>query len=289
MLHNPTYNFVDVYATEKMVYALDETGLLYSTPYTPDKGTTLDLIGTDFKKIIPLENNHLLITGIKELYLFDLRNMNIVKQVGVSKKITWADKLYDNTIQLFYTDGTAAEADGNLKITDKNWPNKKEVITAACYSKKFDCVFLGTKQGTIVAKKRNGETFTRFYGHKAEITDLDVDGDILVSTSFDKQVIVWNMPKLQQDSNLFKKDNSRHNDWITLMEFGQKTWPFCLSMCHPVDEVWIGSQDGTLQLLCYSVPKMSKQLKSSLTRELTPMEWTEFIGSSIPYENLLNP
>lgn len=287
MLKDPSYHFVDVYSGDKYFYALTSDGKIYYSNYTPFKGQVISLVGLRFQKIIPLTSGHLLIVGLKELYVFDPETNKTLRQVGTQKRISCVAQIFPEIISIFYEDGSLTELTSGSKLTPITLPIN-EKVTCCTYSPKYDVVFLGTEKGTILVIDKTGKRTSHLIGHKSVLTHMEVDDNVLITTSYDKKIIIWNLPKLQEEGNFFIKDKNKHNEWITLMTFDENSWPISLAINKKSNRFMVGYENGNVSILSYEVNQMANTLKTMLKNNLTREEWNQYVGSTIPYETILN-
>ena len=73
------------------------------------------------------------------------------------------------------------------------------------------------------------------------------------------------------------------NTWLSPVEYTYSGWT--LSVCGDAETkyAWIGTSTGEVVRMNISVDNMAKKVQSMLKRNLTPTEWSRFMGASVPY------
>lgn len=270
LYHNKVYDFRDVELEDDgSIWALSREGTLCCLPKSGKDVMAYPLSPDNYFNIIKLSAATYMIVAQKSICWFDTKSRKVtssVKLPGVLSTVTLREK----TLLLFYNDGKYAEMDLGGKITPKASP-VQGVVTAAFYDKKRGCCFYGMKTGKVLEPK----TKRVLSDHASSITDIDLDGDILITSAYDKEVHIWNLAKLY--------DGSTTSEWLTPVVFKLDGWPLNISLDRNKDYVWVGTSNGNLFRQSYSVRNMVSLVHGRLHRDLTQNEWKTYVGTSVPY------
>jgi len=175
--------------------------------------------------------------------------------------------------------------DGKLTV----WRTKSETISTDIYndpanpvqslafSPDFKYLAAGNMNGDIKIFRADNFNLVRILsGHEARITDLGFspDGQILASSSYDSNVLFWNMNDLTSPPVIF----SDHSGFAFSVTFNS-TGDYMVS----------GSSEGDKLI---SRPVYSKMLADQIcnlvTRDMNNEEWNTYVGDDIPYEETCN-
>jgi len=292
LLSNPRYNFRGVYATDECAYALDKSGALYMAPFTGKGRVVTQLIGNNFNHLLKMHDNRLLLGGRRELYIYDMDKNEVVHHLGLPKPIETIVML-NGKVCIFFTDGTAANIDDDYQLSNHDWKTGKSIVTAAIYVPKYRYYFLGLKDGDILVKDLRMNTVGTIIGHQSEITSLQYDKDLLMSTSMDTHVYMLYLPKIQGSEYVFTDHSTELQEWVVPIDDmvsqsdnGARGWPLCSLLRH--DELVVGYHNGEILTMDYNIREMRKELSRLVQREFTPEEWTNYVSSTAPYETFLD-
>lgn len=293
IMANNTYDFRDVYAESKSIYALSVHGPLCVIG-AMNIPIFIQLKYDIYMKLLHIDRNTLLIVGQKSLWWFNLSDNKLVKFEKLKSKLTCAVQR-GNVTSLFFADGSYAEMDKTGKITQKK-PLAKSVIYSAYYDEEREALFIGSKNGNIVMLNKYNHVMTIFSAHFAQITEMTVVGDVLVSGAYDKTLLFGRLSDVKYTYGLSLKDElqakpnakednvwkGRVNTRMNPISIDYETWP--LVVCKTADtEALIGLSKGQIQRMNISIASMAYTLRSKLTRNFTRNEWNTFVGENIPY------
>jgi WD40 repeat protein/energy-coupling factor transporter ATP-binding protein EcfA2 len=198
-----------------------------------------------------------------ELYITDVK-INAVKFDQTSGYLFAA--LSDGRI-LYWKDLSAEDSELLLaSVSDGNWGE-----ISFNYQKNVVAAGTGNNQGAIYLWNINtGKQINSLRGHNAKITGISFssDGSQMASASYDGSVCLWNMDDLNTLPVVFDE----HGTWVTSVGFS------------PDDRYVIsGDKDGNLRTLPTKVTSVIDEYCSFLTRDLTELEWQNYVGEDIPY------
>ncbi len=281
--HDSSYDFRDVHVYQGYIYALSLHGPLCIID--PDgRVTTVELPQDSYIKLLPLEDNMLLIAGKQNCCRYDKTLHQLISQIGLDHDLT-AVAAYKDKAQLFFSDGTCACLGRDFQITPMESPADK-VVTAAIYDENSGTIYLGCNNGDIVVIRKDGSRSV-LYGHVSQILSLAYVNGLLISGSYDRSTMIWNLRKIRGMDG----DDSEHNDesaiteWLTPVDYSFGGWP--MSVCRVGEsEVLVGSSNGQIVHIEVSDRKMASKIINGLPRNFTEEEWNTYVGSSIPYEKL---
>lgn len=294
VLQNNSYDFRDVYVDNDQIYALSLHGPLCIIG-SLNLLRPIQLKYDSYMKLLRVDKQTLLIVGKKSLWWFDLAEQKLTCYAKVNSEITCACQR-GNVTSLFYADSSYAEADKTGKITPKK-AMTKYVVYSAYYDKEREALFMGSKNGNIVMVNKYNHVMTIFSAHYAQITDMMVVGDVLVSGAYDKTLLFGRLSNvkyaygLSLEKELQVKPNAnedniwkgRVNTRMNPIEIVYGNWPLVVRNFGE-NEGLVGLSNGQIQRLNISIASMAYMLRNKLTRNLTRNEWNTFVGESIPYQ-----
>lgn len=289
LLENNMYDFRDVWLNEKNIFALSYSGQLCILDY--NKLVGVELLPTEkYFKLLELDETTLLIAGRHSLTWFDLRTMKAGMTLKIEKELTALVKRRNQTF-LFYGDGTCDEMDGTGKRSSRKTLSYG-VVTSAMFSETMRVLFLGLNNGDIVMLDDGDRYMTTLSGHVSKVTGLAYRGKILVSSCYDRELYIWNLPKLKANikggtlkNDTEEKDSGTPREWLVPAGYTSKAWALCV--CTKADWAWLGLSDGRIIKYCVSVSYMSDLLRKQLKRTLTHDEWMQYVGPSVDYIDFL--
>jgi WD40 repeat protein len=162
--------------------------------------------------------------------------------------------------------------DGNLNLQKINKPQLKGIVTAYTESPHGSFAAYGTKDGMIYFESKDG-LWAELAGHLSQISDLQISGRGLFSSSFDKTVKLW---------------IANEGKGIPITVYTATSWVTCLATKTDGTRIVTGNANGELVVNPISVEEMKNALKLSLKRDLTKDEWDKYIGKTIPYTSIMD-
>ncbi len=171
--------------------------------------------------------------------------------------------------------------DGRLMV----WRTKSETITTVitedpvnpihslAFSPDYKYIVAGNIKGQIlIFRADNFEQVRMLSNHKARITDLNFtpDGKKMISTSFDGNVLLWNMEDLTGPPVVLDD----HSGFV-----------FSAAVNHNGNYMVSGSSEGD-KLIARPTQSaiLAGQICSLVKRNMTEEEWRTYVGEDIPYE-----
>lgn len=288
------YDFRDVrIASDGTIYALSfDGGICRITP----SGTiiTYQLVNSRNRRIICFHEKDIILSNDENLIWFNPETKREVVR-HFNKQISTACQVKDK-MEVFFTDGSYAHID--FKGNVKNLPTPFEgVITSALHDPNNSFSYYGRSDGAVRVRNKYGVSID-LVGHTSRITSMDVMGDLLICGSYDRELHIWNLPKLYftqsnniYSSNIFptavteKKDNKKvtPTEWQVPTTFKYNAWPLAVCINKSDKTAWIGLSDGSANNICISADDMAKKLRNNLKRNFTRGEWEQYVGIGVPY------
>lgn len=296
LLQDKKYDFRDVWAGKQAVYALSKEGTLCVVNY--DGGfRTVELPMGDYFKMIRTDSNTLLLAERQNLCWYSFSNGAVSTPVHLPKKLSAICKR-EQAICLFFIDGSYAEMDGTGKVTEKT-PLVKRIVTAAHYAPDLNCLCLGLKEGTVCLLNKFNRQVEVLEAHNAKPLSITTVGPVLVSGAYDKAIYIWKLDHLLFNTGLnfweemktktvpkqkaTVSEDRTPNEWISPVEYIYRGWTLAVEGDPQTGYVWVGTETGEVIRLDLSVDDMARQVHSKLKRNFTEVEWTRFMGASVPY------
>ena len=261
------YSFRDLKIIGDTAFALSFTGDLFMLRNNTAP-VIIPLEGIDRSFCLSrLENGKLLIAAENTLSVFDIRKSQIIKTITCDHKISCVSrgKVFDEAGQMF-------TIDGNLNLQKINKPQLKGIVTAYTESPHGSFAAYGTKDGMIYFESKDG-LWAELAGHLSQISDLQISGRGLFSSSFDKTVKLW---------------IANEGKGIPITVYTATSWVTCLATKTDGTRIVTGNANGELVVNPISVEEMKNALKLSLKRDLTKDEWDKYIGKTIPYTSIMD-
>lgn len=184
----------------------------------------------------------------------------------------------DNTHLISTAPGILTEG-GSLTYSNgsqasRKTANDKHYVTAYCYDEQNDYIILGYNCGDIEYHTSDGTLVRVLSGHTGRITNIDIDGDLLVSTSLDYKARFWFIRNI--------------NSIVIASSENFTEWPQTFTLDRQRKTMWIGIADGEIQHFNYSAKRNAEMTHRLLRREFTPEEWNYYIGPTIPYRTFMD-
>lgn len=294
ILQNKDYHFVDVALIDGKIYALSQHNALLVVN-TSGQNTPVALPTETYFKLLKIDAHTLLLAAERHLMWYNTQENKIQSVVNLDHTLSAIVKR-NNAICLFFADGKYAEMNGSGKVTPKT-PLCHGIVTYAFYDGGLGALFLGLKNGGVALINNTNRAVTTLTGHVSRVTSLVTIGDVLVSGSYDKSVLIWKLSKLQFESGLtfadeMKQKETLHrnvrsddivNEWLTPVNYTFSGWVLSVG-CVPNSTVaWVGTSNGLVRCMNVDVNDLAHTLHAQINRNMTLQEWTHYIGSTVPY------
>lgn len=286
LYHNRDYDFRDVeLAADGTIWALSLHGPLCALAKN-GRMTVYELPEDSYFNIIRVSEQTYMLVGRRSVTWFDTQNRRTGTNVTLPYTLSTVC-MRGSFLEMYYDNGKYGEMTIDGKLKEKKAP-MTGVVTAACYDKVYGNHFYGMKDGSIAACGRNGETMS-IVGHVAAVTDIDIDDNILVTSSYDKTVLIWNLTRMQIGKDIDfgqgKQTSTIGNEWLIPVDYRFDGWPLCVSLDREHDYLWVGTSSGTVQRIPYAVGNLAKMYRSTYKSSLNMSEdeWRKNIGVTVPY------
>lgn len=295
LLSDNAYDFRDVWAGQKGIYALSVKGTLCVVSYNGAKIHTVTLPADTYVRLIHVDSNTLAAVGRKSMCWYTFSTGEVSKPLNFQSQMSAVAKRKD-VISVFFADGKYAEVDKAHKIVQKT-PITKEIVTVAHYDEELDCFYLGTKDGPVYPFNRYNRKVELLNAHVAQPTCIANVGSILITGGYDKSAFVWQMDNLYFESGLnFRQElalqksakapermSNLPKEWVVPAELDFDGW--ILSLCGDARNrtVWAGTSTGKVVRMMADTKDMAAILHAKMKRGLSESEWTRYVGSAIPY------
>ena len=121
----------------------------------------------------------------------------------------------------------------------------------------------------------NSEISQSLSGHQAMVSDLQFSGDdmFLLSASYDGTSMLWNMKSINERQVVF----ADHGGWVLQAIFNPNG-----------HDLVTGDALGSLRYFPLQMEFYSTDLCNKIKRNMTEKEWSNFVGSDIPYQKTCN-
>ncbi len=291
LLHNALYDFRDVQADSSHVYALSLHGPLCIVDYHGKDTTVMLPSDESFLKMMDAGNDILLLAGRKSMVWYDKAKQHIVGFVRLSQTLASIVRC-DDKVLLLFENGNCARLLDKGRMEPFEPLHTKERVTSAFYSPLTRRLYLGTVSGLILTYDGQMRYISTLYGHKGAINDMTQVGDIVVSNSYDKSTLIWNIPKVDEklsDVNAEAKPTSRFavpKEWVTPASIEFDSWPMAVCATSK-GGVLIGLDDGRILHTNVITEHLAVQLRKNFQRNFTKEEWELYIGGTIPYMEVM--
>lgn len=292
LYQNSKYEFVGVWADTSVTYALSRRGPLCKL----DKKLNLEEIqmpsGT-YLSMSRLSDSTFLFVQKNALITMILPSGRVTAKTAVDGTISTV-LCRDDEIDLYYEDGRSAVSDFSLSLVP-SVSYAPKVVTAACFDKNLEAFFLGCKDGDVLLLDRNRRLLTTIFGHSSRVNGIVLSGSVAATCSYDKKLLLWNLPLLHLDSNKTlaqelgipeeRLSSSAHlssNEWLSPASVSYSGWPLSLT-CISNNEIIVGVSNGQVQILNISVDSMAKKIRNGIFTPMTPVDWNRYVGTTVPY------
>lgn len=262
---NPTCNYRDVCVGEDgVIYALAFGGLL-QTIANGQLAAPIALPETSgWSHIQPFDNRTLVISSETKLYFFDTTTRKITKSVDLPEKVSAMGNIQGIGI-VFGQDGGVWSIGANGELTQDRML-VKGAVTAYAWSEKNKLAAVGTKNGDIYIVDENGNSRGKLVGHLSQVTGLAINGNKLISSSYDRTVKLWDITSINSEP-------------VTLKEY--PSWVYCVHMPN-ANSVLVGDESGTVSHIVVSPNEMAMMIRDNLKRDFTADEWSYYVGDNVP-------
>jgi WD40 repeat protein len=148
---------------------------------------------------------------------------------------------------------------------------KEYKVTSYYYQSNEQRHIVGVESGDVYIYDSYGKLLTTLIGHSGRITNIDMFDTFLVTSSYDKNVSIWNMSDITA--------------LMTPIEISFKQWPLSFALDKPAQTLQVGLAKGDIETVRISIEKNVESTRRNITREFTPQEWDYYIGDNVPFIN----
>lgn len=270
-VQNTDYDFRGVISEDGRIYAISSHGPLVICE-AEGKARTVNIPEDVYSSLIKVARDTLIAVGKHSMTAIDRENEYVLGTIEFDDEVTAVAEMANGLI-LFFSSGECEMRDMygfrteiNAEITDP--------VTAVYHDKEAKRMFFGHRNGSIDIVSEDMKEHIILRGHVGQILDMVSIGNILVSASYDKNILLWNLGELQVAGN---------EGMLTPVDLKlSEGWPKCLLRLEG-SEIAVGYSDGQIIHLSTSVSEMAARILEKTSRNLTQDEWNGHIGSSVPY------
>ncbi len=279
LLQNSDCNFKDIYADKDNVYALSLHGPLCVVGYDR-QARTVEVPAESYLGLFNFMNGKvLMLIGRNSYCSYSLASGTTSEPVAFPGTVS-AYLYRDTYTMIFFEDGSYCEMGNSGVLTSKPSPSGK-VVTSAEYDPLSGCTFLGCADGDIEVMLPDGSKSV-ITGHSGRIIDILPMGRLLISSSYDRSLSVWNLAASAKSGMM---DTQIYEQLQPAEVYFDDGWP--LSICRITDdEILCGGSNGQILRMNVSTDKMAEKALERCGREFTAEEWNTFIGATVPYKHL---
>ena len=272
LFKNKSFDFRDVYIhpTNNGIYAISRNGYLYIKIGNDVKMLELPMLVKPFSLQLCHDEQHLLLIGENNIAELNMTNNTIVGTKDLGFKVILTARM--NHYPLLFDDKGRMHIVMSLHKIDAQKIPVTGQVTAFATSNTTGFQAYGMKDGTIYLYDKKGNVRS-LVGHQSRISKLKIDGDRVISSSYDGTINLWIATSEKIDPITLFTNNS----WILYFNYDRKK-----------NYLWMGDEKGNLSQILISVPMMVERIKSKLKRNFTQNEWNYYIGEKVPYESFIS-
>ena len=148
---------------------------------------------------------------------------------------------------------------------------KEYKVTSYYYQRNEQRHIVGVENGDVYIYDNYGKLLTTLIGHSGRITSIDMFDTFLVTSSYDKNVGIWNTSDI--------------TGLMTPIEISFKQWPLSFALDKPAQTLQVGLANGDIETVRISIEKNVESTRRNITREFTPQEWDYYVGNNVPFIN----
>ena len=280
----PTVTLVDShpYVFQCMALSQDKKTIAIGS----EEGKLLIYDATNLKKLKELNANQTALWTLE----FDTQGY-IYTATGDKNILRWNSRTYEpvphietgamvNSISVNKNSMAVGLANGDvllLKISDNSATqigklSEGKAVTKVKFNTAGTMLAIGKEDGSIVLwDVANSEISQSLTGHQAMVSDLEFSADdlFLLSASYDGTSMLWNMKSINERQVVF----ADHGGWVLQATFNPNG-----------SEIVTGDAIGSLRYFPLQMEFYSTDICSKIKRNMTEKEWTNFVGSDIPYQ-----
>lgn len=275
---HPEYLFNDREYDFRKVYVDAERSLLYALSFNGS------LVVIDKKKnvrIIRMEEPGLIGMAVTPSSLYVASRSGRVWKADREKMKFQPFYIHSEDISVFrQVDGRLLVGDVSGNITEISEVSGEErflykgdvqaPVTALWFSSSKNLLAVGYKNGIIHLYNLETQKTDELTGHISAITQIELVGGRVISSSYDCSVRLWNL----DGEKIVSAIVSRLGEWIHVFRVTRN-----------MQQLLIGSEKGTIYVVPISPDQMADRVRRRLTRDFTKDEWAYYIGALSEYES----
>lgn len=295
VLQNEGYDFRDVLVGADGIYALSFNGPLCLVQ-TDGSVREIQLPKGEYMKLADCGNGQFLIASKRNLLSYNTTSGKVRSVMAFDRDLL--SMAYCSKVAfLFFADGIAEKyaVDGTVAMWKANDGRR---ITAATYDRKLDVLLAGCDNGDVLVVDSNDKVIATFYGHNSRVTGMLIVNDIMITSSYDKNVFLWNLPFFRYSATQSLADvlgisskqrngtgHSVSQEWLNPVPLKLDSWP--LSICQFGEyEIAVGTSAGNIIRYNVSSSDMARQIREKYNVALDMEEWDHYVGSTFQYISL---
>ena len=269
LVHDARYDFRHLYIerNRNVCYALSRTGHLLVIR----NDRVEQIVETGINNLLGMkqaEGRHYLF-GEHDIALFDTNTAAVTRRKKLPAKLVCFSST-GNVPLLFDNRGNQYVVKDFDNIETSRVPFSGQV-TAYAESDNGHTKVYGMKDGTLHYVNSDGKA-TRLTGHRSLISNVKIDGHRIFTSSYDGTTNLW-------------LTGAAKTEPMTL--FSCSGWVISFTSDPREDNIWAGDQKGNLTETLIDLPTMIERIRSRLSRNFTRDEWNYYVGSNVPYEEIL--
>lgn len=281
MIQTEKRNFRDATTKGSKVYALTGEGLIVRTDFSDYINGNHAIEESTFPQLPNGVWNHIVKTADgKQLVAISDRQVawaNIdsenIAEVKNLPQNPCAIGEANGTIHIFCADGSHFTSTKQGELLPQNLSSVNGEVTAFYHNPKNGLTFLGTRDGSINILDADLIPLRILTGHTSSIIQMSMFDNMLVSSSYDKTLKIWDIQDI---------------DGI-IMPFEQKIdfWPLAFDIEKSTYTLWLGTANGYILNFCVDMKRNANANRQLLEREFTDEEWNYYIGKSVPKQQFM--
>lgn len=218
-----------------------------------------------------MKGGNLMAAGKRQLAWVNPQSGEVLKTYRTDNEITALGTCEDLTL-VFCKNGELISFNEEMQpVNGILQMPKQHDVTYYYYQKDARRHYIGTDIGDIFLYDHSGKYLTTLFGHSGRITGIDLNGPHLVSSSYDKNVCIWDITDITA--------------LMSPIKIGFIQWPLCFALDKPAQTLRVGLANGNIETVRISVANNRASTHKNITREFTPQEWDYYIGNNVPFIN----
>lgn len=199
----------------------------------------------------------------------DLKTKPYIKELNLRDEISATYFSADLSI-IAYKNGDVITLNAdNKEIQNQNFLGK--YVTCIAFNGKYIYAY-GLNTGEINLYDNQNYVITNLVGHVSSIVNIAWDENLLLTSSNDRTIRLWNLA----DINI-----------VSLITAQADSWIMSSLLIPSEDKIISGDANGNIITSTYSPSEMESAIKQELKREFTKQEWSMYVGVLAPYKKYM--